>query len=268
MLDSQGKSYQDTEAAHELMHRQMSIISALSKANVEHAFLQRLDACLDRAHGHSTQPPCGSPACVYCATDFASSVYDKAVALAESHRNPDGTFGVRGEFWSPSFFTSSGSLDALDLVRIHKWHAHDLRKIEGHPVIAGINPMYTETREYGETVSILCRFVALGPVHLTLEALQERLGDRTAVWELEPLTDPRSQLKALIELEATRTVTIHDNRGNMHRGELPLRHRHRSELAPWLDQYRFSDRVILKGLRWQGNEIVPLATRRKREGGE
>ncbi len=128
--------------------------------------------------------------------------------------------------------------------------------------------MYSEDSAYGETVSILCRFVALGSIDLTLEEFQERLGDRTAVIQIEPLTDPRSQLKSLIAFEASRKVTIEDRCGHVHTGQLPLRRRHRSEVALWLDQYRLSDRMILKGFRRQGDLIVPIQARHKRQDGE
>jgi hypothetical protein len=265
MLNIPAPLHLDSERFYKLRDRQVTVIASLGRSDAELALKKRLEECLDRAYGRLREP-CSSWACAYCGADHASTLHNNLVAISKAHRNPNGTFGVIGMFANFEFVTASGSLDSIPLEHAAWTYADDLRTITKQPVIAALNPFYFEDDDFGEAVVVSCGFVILGPI---VPRLQEVLLEVYAEIALvERLTNPEQQLTSLIEPEASRMVTVRGASGQRHTGTLPLQRRHIAEIALWLDQYRLSDRLILKGFHLQGDQISPTPTRRNREDGE
>lgn len=225
---------------------QLRIIAALRYSKEETKLRVHLKACLENNGPQSRH----SAACAYCTANFAASVCQEAIALAEAHR--EGT-------------TGPGTLAIVRLGRQQPSGKLRLRRIReylrvgfdsaavGTPIVGALHPQYIEHTESGEGYQLRLSLAIFGNVTKGLVSLLDEFGK---VESLTPLKDPAHQLRGLVETECFRHLTLVDRAGNLHSGVYPLTRSQTAEVALWLDQQHLVDRLLLCNVERSGARLL------------
>lgn len=208
---------------------------------------------------------------------------DQAVSVARITRTETGHLGVVVSMVPAGMIAQVGELHTIAPKDLKKavWKAlHKGEATNGYKAIGGIDVSFNEKagadREPGH-YQVHANIAVLGypSDERASEVLRHTITNELELEptaavpvQIKPLRKPMEQLSYLMKRLFTRRVSIIDRRGRRNTLHLPLKPAQAAETATWLSGFAQTDRMILKGLRQQGNKIVPVPIHRKREDGK
>lgn len=205
---------------------------------------------------------------------------NEAVSLAITAKEETGHLGVVASIIAASLTAPIGGLSAIPARNAVKliWDGLDHVDLAGCRVIGGVDVSFNEAAGANQApgyfqVHAVVAVLGYDPSNEARDRFHQSI---RAAFDLEPtapipvqvkvLRDPVEQLSYLMKRMFVRRVSIIDNRGRKNTLSRPLKPAQEAEIAAWLSGFPQTDRLILKGLRRQGDRIVPTSPRRKHAG--
>lgn len=240
------------------------------RGNAALPLIAKLEGC--SATKRRSPEPCLSAACSKCGRAFREWFFDQAHNLMVGQEKCSGQCGVVVTLIAADLIAAPGRLADIDVkaAKAIWWKGVDRLNLP-YPMIGGIDVSFNEKASSFEPgyYQVHFAFAVLGHASEE-EGLRDLKNKIRSAFKLEPtahrplqvraLVEPIKQLSYLYKTLYERRVSIVDSRrGDANVLGLLLKGPQQAEIAAWLDQNSMQDRLLLRGLRRYGTEIVVTA---------